>query len=208
MPIASALAVFRSNVTALNGYITRAFTQNVAGTYFLDASERAFVVESAFLRIFIAWESFLEEALIMYLLGHPSAAGRAAWRLASPPDEAHARSMLIGTQKYVDWANPEIVKKISELFFRNGEPIRPAINAIQSDLFDLKTVRNALAHLSSTTSRALDSLATRRLGISVSNILPIDFLLSNDPAAAAPTTILSSYVSLLDATANNIACWR
>lgn len=164
MAIAAALTAFRTEVTTFQGFVSKAFTQDAGGAYFLTPPERSFVVDSAFLRIFIAWEGFLEEVFVSYLLGQPSAAGKLAVRHAIPSSEQHARDILIGTQKYVDWANPEIVRRLARLYFVNGEPIEPVISSIQNDLFDLRTVRNAAAHLTSTTGKSLDALASRRLG--------------------------------------------
>lgn len=207
MPIGGALNTFRIEVATFNGYITRAFTQNTSGAYVLSSSERAFIVDSAFLRMFIAWEVFLEEVFVRYLLGHTSTAGKGAQRLALPPNDQHAIELLIGTQKYVDWANPEIVRKLAKLVFINGDPILPIIGSIQTDLFDLKTVRNGAAHLTSTTSKQLDALASRKLGGARVNIAVSDFLSSVDPGSASGATILAGYLALLDAAADNIANW-
>jgi hypothetical protein len=140
-------------------------------------------------------------------MGHPSAGGRTATRFASPSSDRHARQILIGTQKYVDWANPEVVRKLSKLYFDNGEPIGPLVASIQTDLFDLKTIRNAAAHLDSTTGRALDGVATRKLARISQSITVSDFLLSMDPTGGGSSTILDFYVSLLDAASHNVVSW-
>ncbi|GDX10900.1 hypothetical protein LBMAG57_26720 [Verrucomicrobiota bacterium] len=207
MPIGTALTAFRAEIATHQGYITNAFVQDAAGNYLMGAQQQSFVVDSAFLRMFIAWETFLEEVFVRYLLGNPSVAGTLAVLFANPGTEERAREMLVGTQKYVDWANPEIVRKLSRIYFNNGEPIGPAISAIQSDLFDLKTVRNAAAHLTTTTGRLLDALATRRLGHNCINISVSGFVLAPDPTPGAAGSILDSYIVLLDATAHNIANW-
>lgn len=176
--------------------------------FILSPSEQSFVVDSSFLRIFIAWETFVETAFVSYLLGATSTAGRAAVRYSSPPSEAHARSLLIGTQKYVDWANPEIVRKLAGNHFQNGEPIGSAISSIQNDLFDLRTIRNAAAHLTATTSHPLDALASRRLQRVCTGISVSQFVLTIDSAVAGNVTVMDSYLSLLDSAAENIAAWK
>lgn len=207
MPISAALSLFRSEVATFQSHVTKAFTPNASGAYLLTQQERSFVVDSAFLRIFIAWEGFLESVFIYYLLGNPSSAGTLAVRHATPATEQHARDMLIGTQKYVDWANPEIVRKLAKLYFYNGEPIEPVISAIQGDLFDIKTVRNAAAHLTSLTRKQLDALASRKLRRTCTMISVSDFILSADPAHSTGGSVLDNYVSILDAGADNIAKW-
>ena len=158
--------------------------------------------------MFIAWESFLEETFVLYLMGHRSAVGRSAVCYATPTSLQHAHSVLIGTQKFVDWANPEIVRKLAKIYFANGEPIDPVLGAIQSDLLDLKTVRNASAHLTSTTGKSLDALASRKLGRSCAKITVSDFILSTDPNSSGGGSVLDSYTLVLDAGAENIANWR
>lgn len=207
MPLLSALTDYRARVTSNVQHISRAFTQDSSGKYILTSAEQSFVVDAAFLRMFIAWESFLEEIFVGYLMGYPSSAGRVATRYATPMSERHARELLIGTQKYVDWANPEIVRKLAQLFFDRGEPIGPLVASIQTDLFDLKTVRNAAAHLTSTTGGALDALATRKLGKHSQGVSVSDFLLSIDASSGGAATVIDSYVGLLDAASFNVVSW-
>jgi hypothetical protein len=207
MPLPSILSDYRAKVAVYVQYIGKAFTQDSSGKYILTVAEQSFVVDAAFLRIFIAWESFLEDVFVGYLMGYPSSGGRVAKRCANPLSKGHAHELLIGTQKYVDWANPEIVRKLAQLFFDKGEPIGQLVASIQNDLFDLKIVRNAAAHLTSTTGRALDALATRKLGKHSQGVTVSDFLLSIDASSVGSVTVLDSYVSLLDAASYNVVSW-
>ncbi|MDQ5985900.1 MAG: hypothetical protein CSYNP_01617 [Syntrophus sp. SKADARSKE-3] len=207
MTLATSLDTYRIEVALYNGFISRAFTQDSSRNYILTEQERSFVVDSAFLRIFISWETFLESAFISYLIGESSTSGRVAIKYASPQDAQHACEMLIGTQKYVDWANPEIVRRLSRLYFDNGDPIYQVLSSIQSDLFDIRTIRNAAAHLSFTTGHQLDALASRKLRRPHTSITVGDLILSLDPNRTDGTTILANYLSLLDAAAFEIATW-
>lgn len=207
MPIVSALTAFRTEVDIFQGFVGKAFTQNTAGEYFLNSQERSFVVDSAFLRIFIAWEGFLEQVFVAYLCGHPSSAGKTAVRYAAPTSDQHARDILVGTQRYVDWSNPQIVCNLAKLYLGSGEPVHPVLSSIQTDLFDLRTVRNAAAHLTSTTGKSLDALASRRLSRVCTNITVSDFILSPDPSSGAGNSVLDSYIAILNAGAYNIANW-
>jgi hypothetical protein len=208
MPLPDTLVRFRDAVRLNNQFISRVHAVGVDGALIADRPEREFVVESAFLRMFVAWESFLEKALASYMLGESSASGRAPTRYVFPQSDAHCGSILIGTQKYVDWANPEIVRKLTGLYLDQGEPIAPVIASIQTELFDLKTVRNAAAHLAGTTVHALDALASRRLRRQCTGTRVTDFVMELDPASAPPATILDGYVRLLDVAAEQIVTWR
>ena len=188
-------------------YIGRAFTQDAAGAYVLTEQERSFIVDSALLRIFIGWETFLEKSVVAYMMGNASSVGRKPTRFVSPTSEVHAHQILIGTQKYVDWANPDIVRKLTQLHFENGEPVGAVVSSIHSDLLDMKTVRNAAAHLTTTTAASIDALATRKLEKPSSGIAVSHFILSIDPKGDGTLTILDGYLGLLDTAADQIANW-
>jgi hypothetical protein len=113
--------------------------------------------------------------------------------------------MLIGTQRYVDWANPETVVKLANLYLKDGEPFNTNLKSIQSHLSDLKTIRNSCAHLSSTTSAQLDSVASRLLGKPVSGVSVTDLLTATDPNGQQDETILDRYLAYVDACAENLA---
>jgi len=71
-------------------------------------------------------------------------------------------------------------------------------------LNDLKTIRNAAAHLSSTTSTQLDSLAGRLLGSPQTNITVSQLIFSIDPASITGDTIFTTYLTKLDIVAEGI----
>jgi hypothetical protein len=207
MGLASALADYGANIARAQGYISNAHARDASGNFVTPADHRAFIVDAAFLRMFIAWETFLESAFVAYTLGESSLGGRAPVRFVSPPNEHHSKLLLLGTQKYVDWANPEIVRKLASNCFQNGEPLGQVVSGIQGDLFDLRTIRNAAAHLTATTAQPLDGVASRKLGVMTSGATVSSLVLSIDPNGNGTDTILDSYLTTLDAAANAIVHW-
>lgn len=205
MPLIDTLSNFRVSVAEANGFIALAYQQDVTGNYVLPQNQRDFISDSAFLKLFIAWESFLEKSFIQYMLGEPSVLGHAITRYVQPLDQTHANKLIIGTQKYVDWSNPEIVKRLCNLYFVVGNPIDTFVSSMMADLFDLKTIRNAAAHLTSTTRQQLDSVGTRRLKRACTNLKVSDFIFAIDPDSPASETILTTYLNKLDITAEGIA---
>ncbi len=204
MPLSNSIAEFRSGVSQINAIIQKACDSDSSGNDIFDDSQKEFIISSAFLKMFIYWESFVEESFASYLIGEVSTNGTAVTTHVTPADKDHALKMLIGTQKYVDWANHEIVRRLANLYLENGEPFSSNISSIARDLSDLKTVRNAAAHLSSTTQHQLDALASRVLGHTVSNATVANFILRLHPDDATKT-ILQKYQELLDLAAENIA---
>lgn len=204
MTLNTSLANFRQDVIKVNGYIDLAYEQDDTSNNIRTTDEIEFLVTSAFLKLFIAWEGFLERTFISYLTGEESLDGNQVVRYASPVDESHAHRILIGTQKYVDWANNEIVNRIAGLYFENAEPYLTALNSIARDLSDLRVIRNASAHISSTTQTKLDAVASRVLGTQVSNIRVADFI-TRISTEDNTKTVLQMYQLKLDITAENIA---
>jgi hypothetical protein len=205
MATTDCLITFRQSIVEANGFVALAFQQDAAGAYLLPASQRDFITDSAFLKMFIAWETFMENIVINYMLGEPSINGTAVVRYVQPVDSVHAHKMIIGTQKYMDWSNPELVQRICNNYFVTGNHIDTFLGSIYRDLIDLKTIRNAAAHLSTTTGKHLDSLASRLLGSTQSNTKVSGLIFSIDPSSATSDTFLSTYLAKLDIAAEGIA---
>ena len=205
MPLATALQDFRDTVAFTNRVVASTHAIDASGQLVLPLDQRAFITQSAFLKSFIAWEAFLERSFLLFMTGKISTTGKRISSYVSPIDSDHANRIAIGTQKYVDWSNSEIVRKLANLYFSGGEPYESVLAGIHSELLDLKTIRNATAHISSTTGRALDALATRKLQRSCSGISAYELIVSVIPGSTLGQTVLATYQSHLDAAANAIA---
>lgn len=205
MSLQQNLTDYRASVADCNSFISFAHQQYANGNYKINANLRKFISESAFLKIFIAWETFLENSFIDYLMGEPSILNNRPARWATPISREHANQLLIGTQKYVDWANPEITRKLSKIYFHEGYVFNTQLSAVNTELLDLKTIRNSAAHLSSSTSAKLDSLSSRLLNRQCNNYTAYKLLFSPDPNSTTGGTILSNYLVVLDISAEIIA---
>jgi len=194
MALIDSLTTFRVSVAEANSFTTLAFQQDAAGNYMLSQNQREFITDSAYLRLFIAWETFLENSFIKYMLGEPSILGNVITRYVQPLNE-----------KYVDWSNPEIIKRLCNLYFSPGNPFDTYVSSIFADLFDLKTIRNAAAHLTSSTRQQLDSLGTRKLQRPCNNLKVSDLIFAVDPNSTNNETILTTYLDKLDISAEGIA---
>jgi hypothetical protein len=169
-----------------------------------DSDVKRFIIESSFLKMFIFWEEFLEKSFLCYINSATSLQTPLPIVYVSPLDEEHAGKMLIGTQKYVDWANHEIVKRLACLYMENGTPYQAALDSISTELSDLKNIRNRAAHSSSTTDRAFLAVQRRVLAKQSSNLNISDFLMHNHPAVQGKN-ILEQYQDKLSAAASNIS---
>ena len=99
----------------------------------------------------------------------------------------------------------DFVKKMSRIYFQNGHPFDTPIGAMMTDLSDLKTIRNACAHLTSTTQTALEAVAMRIFGSPRVGITPYVLVMSNDPRSTTGGTVYSEYKDKLLVAASLIA---
>lgn len=205
MVIANALQEFLASAGQANAIISAAYRLDTSNCFFFTATEQAVLVESAFLRLFVAWEAFLEETFVNYMLGEKSLQGNILQRYVSPRDLDHAHSMVVGGMRYADWSTPDVVRKLAKLFFDGGEPYETVLAQIHTDLLDLKTVRNAAAHLSSATSAQLDAVATRVLMSPATGMTVARFVLHSNPKSATGESMIQTYSATLQTAAHLIA---
>src|SRR6185295_16126433 len=171
---ASVLGELNGSLAFGNQLIALAHATDQAGSFLNPSDVRTFMTEAAVLKMHISWERYVEQSFLSYLMGELSTTGIAVTSYLRVPTIEHANLAVIGTQKYVDWGNPDIVARLASLYFPNGAPYKPALSTVRSDLFDLRAVRNAAAHLSTSTSAQLDSVALRRLGRPVKGVTVYD----------------------------------
>lgn len=211
MALAQNLSDFRVAKTELVSHISFAHVRYRNSKYKVARNLREFISESAFLKIYIAWETFVENCFVDYLLNEPSILNNRPAKWANPISREHALDIIIGNQRHMDWTNPDSIRKISLIYFHQGYVFNSVLSAISADLMDMKTIRNSAAHLSSTTSMKLDGLSTRILNTPCANYTAYRLLFSIDPrsptsAQSLPTqTVLDRYLQILDVAAEEIA---
>jgi len=121
------------------------------------------IVELAFMKVFLTWEGFLEEAFILYLLGRESPTGYAPVRHAIPMNRQHAVELLASDARHTDWTAANRVVSRATRFFKGG---RPFVNVIrpQTNLLDnLKKIRNALSHESTEAAEKFETFVRNEL---------------------------------------------
>ena len=106
MLLLETLQDFQDAVGKANGLIQAAYQTNANGIFLWNTENRASISEAAFLKVFIAWECFLEKSFHLFMLGTTSISGKIMTRYVIPLDLGHATRIAIGGMKYVDWSNP------------------------------------------------------------------------------------------------------
>lgn len=104
------------------------------------------IFELAFLKIFIAWEQFLEDTFARYMCGASSLSGKKPTRNATARYLDHALSIIYGGQPYADWTSVDIVVDRANRFFDKGEPYTTPLQSATKELRDMRRIRNHIAH--------------------------------------------------------------
>lgn len=205
MPIAQALSTLRTKSAQCDSLIANAHRLDVAGAPLFPQIDREQITVAAFLNLFVAWEEFLESAMSQFMIGASTLSGVPPVKYISPPDADAAKKMLIGGNRYFDYANHDLVRRMAQLYFQNGYPFEPHLSSIVSSLADLKTMRNSSAHISSSTQVALEGLAQRIFGIPKPGISLYVMLTAVDPRSTIGNTVLAEARDTLLVTAQLIA---
>ena len=205
MLVAKILDKFRSDVSECNDLIQNIHLLQNLQPNLISQTNKEKITISAFLNIFIGWEEFLETSLIEFMMGKRTILGHKPRKYISPPNKENAKLMLIGNNRYYDFGNHSNLKTTVNLLFKDGYPYSVPLSSINVNLDDIRTMRNASAHISSSTQKSLESVAQRLLRIPQPNIKLYDLLISIDPQSSNNETIFFTHKEILLTAAELIA---
>jgi len=151
------------------------------------------ITELSFLRIFIAWESFLEESFIRYLVGAKSPSGFRPRKYVDPKNLDHATKLIYSGRQYFRWNSPSEITAISEIYFKDGEPYKNVIQGAITSLNEMSIIRNRIAHKSIDSKNKFNSFIRRKFGHGIRGMTPGRFLLKINPLTPG-VTFLDFYV--------------
>jgi hypothetical protein len=194
----SVLNEFKQEVLRCKTLVTTARTRGIS--YFQCEQ----ISELSFLRVYVAWEEFLEGSFSRFLCGARSRSGRRPTRYTSPKNLEHARKMIIGFERgdrFADWSQRQKVTTRAELLFKDGSPFRTPIQAAGAELDEMRAIRDRIAHRSDTAAVQFQNVVQKRLGTAL-RINPGRFLLRVEPASGL--TYLNIYSDLAVLAAENI----
>ena len=162
------------------------------------------ISEFAFLRAFLAWESFLEDTFVLYLLGKLPPRGRAPRRFGIPPTYDRAYELVREGAPFGKWNSmPQVIGR-AERFFRSGQPYRGALVNRTSRFDELNTLRNKIAHTTSSAASKFEGLVRSKLGIFPAGTTVGSFLATTVPQSAPPQSFFDYYLDVLRASADAI----
>ena len=170
----------------------------------ISEKRRDSITELAFLRGFLAWESFLETSFLVYLSGQSPSRGRIPKRYYFPPNQKMAMEWLAEGRGYARWADAGEVGKRAVRFFADGYPFASVLRSNQTALSDANTIRNVIAHESSNVRDQFEKIVRRELGSVPPNRTAGAFLGTIIPASAPPISFLENYLNKLELCAGQI----
>ena len=162
------------------------------------------VVGLAFLSGFLAWERFLEESFVLYLIGKSAPNGYKPFRYVIPKNRQHANEFCRGDRRFPGWDDVNFVTSRSDQFFLEGKPFTDSLRTVINSLNNMKTIRNAIAHQSTESQDRFENLVRRELGHLPHRTNPGNFLLRNIVGSTPPSSYLEFFFDTLLSTAFRI----
>jgi len=140
------------------------------------------IVELSFMNIISAWEEFVQEVFLRYMIGGASESGYSpTLRIGKCQNLNHALELLSGKEgfdpsiDYLDWSNwPKVINK-AKIFFEKAEPFSLLTENQKQLLKESVILRNRVVHSSKKCKQAFTILARKYLGLMVNESLPRGF---------------------------------
>ena len=154
-------------------------------------------VEAAFLQLFKAWESLLEEITLSFMCGRLRCDGSLVPAFTVSRDEEAARRMMYQERSFVEWTNIEKIKTRWNSIFNAGSILEQALRPASTELKQMNVVRNAIAHSSPRAIRKFNDLVQGQFGGQRRLRRPAELLTTswpNDPTQ----TYFDRYVEVLE----------
>lgn len=164
------------------------------------------IYELAYLRIFLGWESFLEDAFTRLLCGYGSSGGQETLNsgLAYHKTIAKAHAAVLGSRPYRLWHNPDDIISRSKLFFVNGR-IELVLASNLARVRQMAAVRHRIAHDSSDVRSKFDAATMALCGSRYPGARAGRFLREAVPGANPPRRWLIDIANELSGLARQIA---
>jgi hypothetical protein len=174
------------------------------GHPYISEKRRDSIVELAFFKAFLAWEAFLEETFVLYIMGYIPPKGPSPKRYYFPPNRAMVEEWLAEGKEYTKWASSSEVATRAGRHFENGFPFTAVLNSNQVALSDAKTIRNMIAHESASAQLKFENIVRRKLTALPPNTTVGSFLGTTMPAATPLISFFEFYISQFENCAQQI----
>lgn len=161
--------------------------------------------ELAFLKVFLSWESFLEDCFYRLLCGYTTSRGQEQLQpgVTYQPNLAGAERAVAGSQPYVLWHNPSTVTTRCRRFFDNGG-IEVVVLSDLARVEAMARIRHRIAHSQSDAQTKFNSATMFLVGRRYPGSRAGRFLRDWVPASNPPVRWLDVLSAELQGLANQI----
>jgi hypothetical protein len=174
-------------------------------TGFISQKQLNLLTEGVFLSAYRDFERFLEDVFILYTQSKPTLSNRKPHSFLKPRDFDHAYEIIKSGRDYLDWTNPTFVIDRSEIFLKDGEPIKLSFTSNQAELKRMKDIRNHIAHNSPKSLTQYQKVVRHVYGtVPLKTPPPGELLLKMVPRSSPPQHYLIFYLEILTTIASDI----
>lgn len=107
------------------------------------------LVEAVFFNAFREYENFIRDIFLLYCQEKTNANGDKIKSYLNPKDFFHTEKLIQSSMNVVDWNSPDTIIERSELFLKDGFPVKTPYTTNKNSLTNFKLIRNHIAHNSS-----------------------------------------------------------
>ena len=105
-----------------------------------------FLTEAVFFRAFRAYERFVRDIFLLYCQEKSPRSGARVISFLKPTSFNHSEELIKSSLRYLEWTNPDDVIRRSELYLKDGFPIKLPYATHRETLQDFRRIRNHIAH--------------------------------------------------------------
>ncbi|MDQ0593744.1 hypothetical protein QFZ37_002113 [Chryseobacterium ginsenosidimutans] len=127
------------------------------------------LTEFVFFNSFIAYENFIRDIFLLYVLGKKNNNNDNVISYLKPKDFFHAEKLIQSSMNIVDWNSPDIIIERAELFLKDGFPIKIQYTTNKTKLNSYKSLRNHIAHKSSKSLESYKKVVRAYYGVNPLN---------------------------------------
>lgn len=104
------------------------------------------LTESVFFNGFREYENFIRDIFLLYCQGKKSINGKKARSYLSPKSFTHTEELIQSALPFLDWSSGDQIITRSELYLKDGYPVKLPLTTYKLRLTEFKRIRNHIAH--------------------------------------------------------------
>lgn len=112
----------------------------------LSKKQLHLLTESIFFNGFRDYENLVRDIFILYTQEKKRTNGRKVKSFLQPKDFFHAENLIKSSMSLLDWNSPNTIIERSELYLKDGYPIKAPYTSNRTQLTNYKRLRNHIAH--------------------------------------------------------------